>query len=128
MRFPGNIGSTSPEEAILVPIIADPASPNPSANKAPILMIAFSIYVVSFYTPMVSIYISLAIYGFFAIKFTFVIILSMGANATLLASFEKAKAPKSKTALTKSVLTIPMIEFLVSTSVLSDTNNIIGSP
>lgn len=54
------MGSTSPEDAIFVPIIAEPASPNPNANNAPILIIAFSIYVVSFYVPSYSIFISLA--------------------------------------------------------------------
>lgn len=36
--FPGSIGSTSPPVLIFEAIISDPASPNPTANKAPILV------------------------------------------------------------------------------------------
>jgi hypothetical protein len=70
----------------------------------------------------------LANYGFLAIILTFIIILSIGFNATLLASLEKAIAPNNKTQLTKSVLTILIIEFVASTYELSDTNKITGSP
>lgn len=46
----------------------------------------------------------------------------------MLASLEKAIAPNNKTELTKSVLTILIIEFVASTYELSDTNKITGSP
>jgi len=46
--FPGNIGSISPPLATFNAIISDPASPNPKARSAPILIIAFSIWIVSF--------------------------------------------------------------------------------
>jgi len=46
--LPGIIGFTSPKVFILLPIISDPASPKPKANKVPILIIAFSIIVVSY--------------------------------------------------------------------------------
>ena len=36
--LPGSIGSTSPPFCIFVAIIVDPASPNPTASKAPILI------------------------------------------------------------------------------------------
>jgi hypothetical protein len=45
---PGNIGSKSPYFAIFLPIIEEPASPNPKANNIPILVMAFSIISTSF--------------------------------------------------------------------------------
>jgi hypothetical protein len=46
--YPDNSGSTSPPAPILEPIILDPASPNPSARRCPILMMAFSMISVSY--------------------------------------------------------------------------------
>ncbi len=69
-----------------------PASPKPSANKAPILIMAFSIITVSNYWPSAeTFYISksLSAKGFLASLFTFYIIRSMGKRANSLASFEK---------------------------------------
>ena len=50
LRTPGIIGLTSPLYAILSATISDPASPKPSASNAPILIIAFSISIVSYYS------------------------------------------------------------------------------
>jgi hypothetical protein len=53
--FPGNIGSTSPPLLIFYAMISAPASPNPSANKAPVLIISFSRIVVSnFYSSYIA--------------------------------------------------------------------------
>ena len=85
--LPGIIGSTSPPLAILDPMISDPASPNPRANKKPIFTIAFSIITVSYYSPSspsplsLTNFCSLAEIGFLAIAFTFSIILSIGPRA-----------------------------------------------
>ena len=46
--YPGTIGSTYPSLLIFLAIISDPASPNPSANKAPILIIVDSKILVSY--------------------------------------------------------------------------------
>lgn len=96
--YPGIIGSTSPDFYIFDPIISEPASPNPRANKTPILIIAFSIIIVSKFSPSsLTNYYSLADIGFLAILFTLSNNLSIGRRAKSLASLEKYKAPHVNT-------------------------------
>lgn len=47
--LPGNIGSISPPLLMFSAIISAPASPKPSANNAPVLIINFSRILVSYF-------------------------------------------------------------------------------
>ena len=109
IRWPGIIGFRSPPELIFCAMMADPASPKPKANKWLILVIACSKIAVSnvlssfyfflFIPPWwiisknaidsLSISSLTAAYGFFAINFNFVNILSIGYKTSLLASLMK---------------------------------------
>lgn len=57
-----------------------------------------------------------------------IIILSIGSKAKVFASEANVKAPNNKTPQTKRVLTILIIELVVSIIDLSETNRSIGSP
>lgn len=69
---PGSMGSTSPDLAMLDAMISDPASPKPSASSYPILIMAFSMSIVSRLSPYACLnYCSTATSGFLAILLTF---------------------------------------------------------
>ena len=95
-----------PDFAMFEAIISEPASPNPSANKVPIFMMAFSITTVSYSSfPSADYVISISFdsIGFRAILFTNRIIFSIGYSANVVASEVNMTAPKVNTIQIKIV-------------------------
>lgn len=139
--FPAIIGSTSPPYYMFEAIISDPASPNPKARRAPILIMSFSNITVSYPAYSFFLFISSllpflrssskakasysSIYaasrGFWAILLTFFIIFSIGFNTSSSTSLENKIAPELNTIETNIVLIIESIAFRSLSARLSTT-------
>jgi hypothetical protein len=114
--LPGKIAFTSPYLFILLAIISEPASPKPKASRVPILIMAFSIIIVSYYySPSFTSSYSLEDNGLFAIYITLSLILSIGPRAKSLASLANKRAPTVSTMHTKIVLPIESPLFIIWT-------------
>ena len=123
--YPGNIGLISSPPDMFFAIIEEPASPNPRARSPPILMSVYSSITVSsgasfdcfFLVP--SSYCSMincsfssscwAFKGFSEIRFTFVIISSIGVITISWVTLDKINVPAPSTKTTKMVVQIDSI-------------------